>query len=76
LVDIVTVFDPVAVKDNDPAFVTKGVVRLLDAVAVVNAPVEGVVAPTVPLIAPPVEVRAVKEPVEGAVEPIAGGEAR
>jgi hypothetical protein len=48
----VMMFAPVALKASVPALVRLGVVTDVEAEAVVNAPVLGVVAPTVPLIGP------------------------
>ena len=48
-VAIVRTFAPVALKASVPALVTLGVVTDVEAESVVNAPVLGVVAPTVPL---------------------------
>jgi hypothetical protein len=56
-VEAVTIFAPVADRARVPAFVTSGVVKDVEAISVVKAPVDGVVAPMVVLfIVPPVRV--------------------
>lgn len=66
LVLAVSMFAPVADRASVPALVTDGVVTEVVADAVVNAPVVGVVAPTVPLmLIDAVPVRLVTVPLEG-----------